>query len=128
MNFYIWFIKIKLSLQEKLNYKRLTYKYLNKKRLQAKEEIKHLKHFTHWPIAKPKNKTNNYSLKVKTDQQESIQTYSQQSYVEIKLRNKAKFLPFYAYRRKPHPHRLFLNKESNESTHINKFNGIKKHH
>lgn len=52
MRFHTWLIKIRLVLNSKLNSKKQTNKYVKTKQRRAAEEIKFLKSFTQWPIAK----------------------------------------------------------------------------
>ena len=110
MIFYTWFIKIKVILNAKINYKKLTYKYLQNNRRKAAEEIKHLEHFTHWPIAKAK------SASVIINERNSI--------VKNKRQSKLHYLPFYPYQRKAYVQNKVIKKVEIKFSNIDK---VKKH-
>ncbi len=106
MIFYTWIIELKLMLNAKFNYKKLTNEYLQNNRRKAAEEIKHLEDFTHWPIAKAKNETE------LTNQKNNL--------ARKKKETKLHYLPFYPYQRKPNLQKHVTTKTENKVTNIDK--------
>jgi len=106
MSLYRWFIKIKLMVNARINYNKLTSEYLKNNRRKAAEEIKHLKGFTHWPIAKvkPNSVLNNPKSIAGTENAE----------------NKLHYLPFYTYQKEAYIQNKILEKAEVKLTNINK--------
>jgi hypothetical protein len=86
MSFSTWFSEIKLKLNAKLNYRKLTKKYLQDNRRKAAEEIRHLEDFTYWPIAQAKTASVLINQKSKLGRK--------------KRERKLHYLPFYSYQKK----------------------------
>lgn len=110
MIFYTWFIKIKVILNAKINYKRLTNKYLQNNRRKAAEEIKHLECFSHWPIAKAKSASVLISERNNTDRKNK--------------QSKLHYLPFYPYQRKAYAQSKIIKKSEAKLSNIDR---VKKH-
>ena len=100
MNFYAWFIELKLILNAKINYQQLTTQYLQHKRRKAAEEIKNLESFTHWPTAKAKNT-------IVLSKQRNV---SKRQMIE----NNLHYLPFYSYQKRSYNFKSAVDKTASE--------------